>query len=275
MKSLLLLVAAAVALFAVLHLADCADGDSVAITPPNVPASDSAMVFESGTERVAVIELFTSQGCSSCPPADTFLSKKIRDEDLWEKYVPIAWHVAYWDRLGWTDPFGSDHHTRRQYAHHKAGHVASVYTPGFVIDGKEWRGFFQRQDLPKASASSIAAPNLKATVEGKDVAVKVEWDAAVPASASGWTVHLAELGFGLTTQIPRGENSGRTLINDFVALDHQTMALESGRTEAAFAFAEPKEDAPAPSHRGLAIWLTKTGELTPRQATGGWLPAEK
>jgi hypothetical protein len=144
-----------------------------------------------------------------------------------------------------------------------------LYTPGFVIDGREWRGFFQRQDLPKASAASGAAPNLKATVEGKGVAVNVEWNGSAPASASGWTVHLAELGFGLKTEIPRGENSGRTLINDFVALDHQTRALESGKTDAAFTFSKPKQEAAVPSHRAVAIWLTKTGQLHPVQAAGG------
>ena len=275
MKTRLLLLTALVAAFAALHLNNGVDADSTAITPPNLPASDSPIVFESGTERVALVELFTSQGCSSCPPADTFLSRKIRDADLWKKYVPIAWHIDYWDRLGWPDPFGSEKHTRRQYAHRNAGHVASVYTPGFVIDGREWRGFFERQDLPKPSPATNPAPNLKAKVDGKSVAVEVVWTGTAPVRASGWSMHLVELGFGLKTAIPRGENSGRTLINDFVALDHRTKAVESTPTDATFTFSDSEEDTPAPSHRAIAIWLTKAGDLTPVQATGTWLPSEK
>lgn len=282
MKTPALHLAVGFSLFAAMSLANCADGDEQSvITPTALPKSDNPLVFESGHQRVSLVELFTSQGCSSCPPADAYLSKKITDSDLWKKYVPVAWHVDYWDRLGWPDPFASETFTQHQYAHREAGHVDSVYTPGFVIDGKEWRGFFQRQDIPESEpAGGNSIPNLKATVDGKSARVEILWDDSHPAPAEqqGWTLHLAELGFGLKTQVPRGENSGRTLVNDFVVLNYQAKtASDSGGDDdkhaANFTLTLPKQPAASAAHRALAVWLTgKDDALVPVQATGGWLP---
>src|SRR5437763_15009832 len=72
-------------------------------------------VLESGPQRAHLIELFTSQGCSSCPPAEAWLSKLKSEPRLWKEFVPIAFHVDYWDRLGWRDPFASKDWTARQY----------------------------------------------------------------------------------------------------------------------------------------------------------------
>src|SRR6476646_4780454 len=72
-------------------------------------------VFESGPQRIHLIELFTSQGCSSCPPAEAWLSKLKSEPRLWKDFVPIAFHVDYWDRLGWRDPFATKEWTARQY----------------------------------------------------------------------------------------------------------------------------------------------------------------
>src|SRR5437867_7110380 len=102
-------------------------------------------VFESGPQKVRLLELFTSQGCSSCPPAEAWLSQLKSNPRLWKNFVPLAFHVDYWDRLGWRDPFAAKEWTARQYQYSANWKSESVYTPGFVLRseerrvGKEWR----------------------------------------------------------------------------------------------------------------------------------------
>jgi hypothetical protein len=96
--------------------------------------------FDSGPQRVHLIELFTSQGCSSCPPAEAWLSKLKSEPGLWKNFVPLAFHVDYWDRLGWRDPFAMKEWTARQYQYSANWKSEGVYTPGFVLDGRELTG---------------------------------------------------------------------------------------------------------------------------------------
>ena len=93
-------------------------------------------VFETGPQKTHLIELFTSQGCSSCPPAEGWLSKLKSEPGLWKNFVPLAFHVDYWDRLGWRDPFAAKEWTARQYQYSTNWKSESVYTPGFVLDGR-------------------------------------------------------------------------------------------------------------------------------------------
>src|SRR5256886_7314986 len=85
------------------------------------------------------VELFTSEGCSSCPPADAWISQLKESPDLWKKIVPVVFHVDYWDNLGWRDRFAKPEFTERQRRYVAACRGDSVYTPGFVVNGREWR----------------------------------------------------------------------------------------------------------------------------------------
>src|ERR1700676_2382139 len=104
--------------------------------------------FESGPQRTHLLELFTSEGCSSCPPAEAWLSKLKNESRLWKDFVPLAFHVDYWDHLGWRDPFASKEWTARQYRYSSSWNGNSVYTPGFVLDGREW----QERTIPVSSS---------------------------------------------------------------------------------------------------------------------------
>ena len=94
--------------------------------------------FESPVEAVALVELFTSEGCNSCPPADAWFSSLAESEHLWSRYVPVAFHVTYWDSLGWRDRFAQKtFDARHATTALRAG--SPVYTPGVFVAGKEWR----------------------------------------------------------------------------------------------------------------------------------------
>ena len=97
------------------------------------------LAFQSGPKKVQLLELFTSEGCSSCPPAEASFSRLVNDPRLWHEFVPVAFHVDYWDGLGWKDPFASFEWTKRQQTYAEKWKAESVYTPAFVLDGREWR----------------------------------------------------------------------------------------------------------------------------------------
>lgn len=102
-------------------------------------------LYESADEQVSILELYTSHGCSSCPPADAWLSKLVDRPGLWDEFIPLAFHVDYWNDLGWPDRFASKTFTDRQREYARQGYLSSVYTPGFVLRGDEWRGWFMRR----------------------------------------------------------------------------------------------------------------------------------
>ncbi len=118
--------------------------------PAPLPAADVAL--ESGPMKTHLLELFTSEGCSSCPPAEAWLSKLKDDAGLWRDFVPLAFHVDYWDRPGWRDPFASKVWTARQYEYSARWKSSNVYTPGFVLDGREWRN-----NAPHSNRSAISS----------------------------------------------------------------------------------------------------------------------
>ncbi|MBV9391233.1 MAG: DUF1223 domain-containing protein, partial [Verrucomicrobia bacterium] len=113
-----------------------------------VSGARGGAVFESGPDKVVLVELFTSEGCSSCPPAEAWLNHLTNDARLWRKVVPVSFHVDYWDSLGWKDPLAKKQFTIRQQQYAEAWRISSVYTPGFAINGEEWKGWFDGESLP-------------------------------------------------------------------------------------------------------------------------------
>jgi hypothetical protein len=210
--------------------------------------------FESAPTRTHLIELFTSQGCSSCPPAEAWLSKLKNEPRLWKDFVPLAFHVDYWDRLGWRDPFAAKEWTARQYQYSANWNSESVYTPGFVLDGREWMG----RSVPAAATEKSGV--LKLSIKDQKIAAEF-----VPADAAIKDVdlHVATLGFDLTTKVNAGENSGRNLKQDFVVLSLANEKMPSGKSEIPF-----KSD---PRSGAIAAWITAPNQVEPIQAVGGWL----
>ena len=228
------------------------------------PASTpQATIFESGETQSTLVELFTSEGCSSCPPAEKWLSALKSNHDLWKKIVPVAFHVDYWDHLGWRDRFANPEFTSRQQRYAAAWGGDSVYTPGFVVNGKEWRSWFVGNVIP-ASSTKVGLFRLSLGGGGK-LSARYVPEAKQPGRLA---LNVALLGNDLDSDVKRGENSGRKLRHDFVVLDlvKVDMANESNAWTASIVLPMiTRDDKPS----ALAAWITENE--TPIQATGGWL----
>ena len=105
-----------------------------------------------------VLELFTSQGCSSCPPADRLLSKLGSDPKLAGRVIPLAFHVDYWDYIGWHDPFDAPRWSQRQQAYARAFHSNRIYTPQLVVDGHSECVGSEESEVLRRVRDALAAP---------------------------------------------------------------------------------------------------------------------
>jgi hypothetical protein len=167
-----------------------------------------------------VVELFTSQGCSSCPPADAFLTDLARQRG---DVLPLAFHVTYWDSLGWKDPYSLDAATarQRQYARHLGDD--GVYTPQMVVDGTT--GFVGSSRSQGLSAISSAPPKpvpVSLDRDGQNLLIKV--------GAGSGQAEVLLIGFDPAheTQIGRGENSGRKLLESNIVRSLTPIATWTG-----------------------------------------------
>ena len=234
-------------------------------------AQSAAVTFQSAETKTALLELYTSEGCSSCPPAETRLSRLKVDPALWRDVVPVAFHVDYWDHLGWHDPWSAKVFSDRQRSLAESWNAPSVYTPGFVLNGKEWRDWSGFRTLPplrkeKAGVLKVSSTNSPC------------WQVSfVPAAGlqQRYEVFAALLGSGLSSDVKAGENKGRKLTHDFVALsfEKKTLSLIDNHLQGEFVLSpkgKTKDDRLA-----LAVWVTRAGRLEPLQATGGWLEKSK
>ncbi len=175
-------------------------------------ASAATCRADTGAARNVLLELYTSEGCDSCPPADRRLSGFKDAREYAGRLVPLAFHVDYWDRLGWADRFASPQYTQRQYAMATLARSRSVYTPQFLRNGRDWRGGGSPLD-----ASIEARPGARIAVElriapGTRVTVSGEVAATAPA-AEAW---LALYENNLDSAVSAGENSGKRLRHDYV-----------------------------------------------------------
>jgi hypothetical protein len=154
--------------------------------------------------RAAVVELFTSQGCSSCPPAEAYIGELAQQKDV----LALSFHVDYWDDLGWKDPFSSKISTERQSAYSNALGRSSVYTPEVVIDGKDDYVGTDRRNIGKALAAARSGVRIGISLGEEDVVV----DLGAQEKAAPSEVFLVTYLHKATSSIGRGENAGRTLV---------------------------------------------------------------
>lgn len=159
-------------------------------------------------EHPVVVELYTSQGCSSCPPADAYFGKELVGRD---DIIALALHVDYWDYIGWKDDFANPAYTKRQRGYAQAAQKRSIYTPQMVIGGVEHvvgnRPADVRKNLAKHSAA-VSKIDLDVTRNGDRLTIKLDSESN---QRDPMVVQLVRYSKKETRDIRRGENAGRTL----------------------------------------------------------------
>ena len=188
---------------------------------------------KSGPNTAALVELYTSEGCSSCPPADRWLSGLSTHGYVPGRVVPLALHVDYWDYIGWKDRFAKREFSLRQRKLTQLQRLALVYTPQVVLQGQDFRGWGTpafEQALAKINArparAEIALEILPAGPGTLSVRVRAAVLDAAQAEEAG--LYLATYENRLETRVSAGENRGRTLSHDHVVLEWQGPLAFSG-----------------------------------------------
>ena len=181
-------------------------------------------------ESPIVVELFTSQGCNSCPPADAFLGELAKRPDV----VALAMHVDYWDYIGWKDPFANRIYTERQRGYSSALSQRFVYTPQMVVDGRfqdvgsdraAITRLIDKARSERAKLPSVTIARADEAIEGPPTAVRVEGQ-GFRGTATIW---LALYDFEHRTDVLRGENGGRRLADYNVVREFRRVGTFDGR----------------------------------------------
>lgn len=227
-----------------------------------------SVVFESSEAQVGLLELYTSEGCSSCPPADRWLTTLQQHPGVWQNFIPIALHVDYWDYIGWNDRFASGTHSKRQRRYAAEQSLKAVYTPGFVYNGKEWRQWYsnRKAEFPTGDRPGV----MRLQVEGS--IAQVQFTPSNPAAVDETLrVNLALLGFGLETDVRAGENRGKKLPHNFVVLGMRQASIKGKEGNYNAELKLPRSDF-TPENTGVVAWLSSSQLQRPIQAVGGLLP---
>ncbi len=227
-------------------------GASASATAQAVAAAPSCSA-RSAALAPTVVELYTSEGCNSCPPADRWLSRLKAEPNA----VALAFHVDYWDRLGWKDRFASPAYTQRQAQQQPFSGARFSYTPQVTIDGAD------RPDWPRANVAARdrgAAPvQIALAGDGRRFTATVASPAGAPARlAAYWAVTEQ----GHVSAVKAGENEGVTLTHDFVVRQYQPVAAWDARAETATTLTFDNTVATDPAHPrqiNLVVVDAKTG----------------
>ncbi|MCP5285356.1 MAG: DUF1223 domain-containing protein [Burkholderiaceae bacterium] len=215
-------------------------------------ASAAACERRSPAKPPLVLELYTSEGCSSCPPADRWLSQlKGRDDVL-----PLAFHVGYWNRLGWVDRFATRETTDRQYQMAKVQGLPNVYTPQVLAQGRDWPTWHRDGALP--DVASTAPVTIVLRRDGARVTAEV----AAGAPATRWTGYWAVVEDGHRSRVTAGENRGENLVHDHVVRRYQPVAAWTGAQQMTLDLSPPDPQHP----RRVVFVVSDPATLRPVQA---------
>lgn len=235
-----------------------------------VAAAADDCTVKSGAQTIALVELFTSEGCSSCPPADRWISGFV-NHPRFERFVPLAFHVNYWDDLGWKDRFADQRYTERQRALAKAAGAKQVYTPQVTLQGRDaaWRNeaAFARQIATINAQPNRANLQLQPrSFPNGTIGAFVTANLVPPLNRDDVALIVALTQDGLSSKVTAGENNGEMLRHNFVVRDLQVLPL--GRTAGdsrlidGFYRFESKPDYDTAKMRAVAfVQNVKTGEV--------------
>ena len=232
-----------------------------------IPGYSEDLVFKNSRSNSTLVELYSSEGCSSCPPAETWVSGLKNSPALWTDLFPVVFHVDYWDGLGWPDRFAKAAYTQRQRNYAASLRQDSVYTPEFVTGGREWKTWFDGGRQPRANSPTTGELSLRVTPDRMQVSGSYLPDSR-DTNSSSYTLNVALLGVGIRSNVGAGENGGRELVHDFVVLDFKSVSLAKGQN---FQSDPINLKSSTDDHPGaLVAWLS-TQDGTIIQVAGGYL----
>jgi hypothetical protein len=191
------------------------------------PALAATCSAKSGAQTAALVELYTSEGCDSCPPADRWLSG-LKDKDAKSgRAVPLAMHVDYWDYIGWHDPYAQAQFSARQREQSAVNHERTIYTPQILVAGKDFRpGWFSvggesfDEDVARINLRDAGADiGLSLTGSSKELRLEANAKLRDAANSRDAALYLAVIENNLSSNVVAGENKGRLLKHDFVVRD--------------------------------------------------------
>ena len=198
---------------------------TVLVATAAVPAQAATCSAESPARRIALLELYTSEGCNSCPPTDRWVSGLPARGFSPSRVVTLAFHVDYWNYLGWPDPFASAHYSERQRIASRRNGARVVYTPQLLLNGTDYRratlldDFGDRLDVINRQ-SAPARISLQLQVKGSNgLDVRAHVDVADATARARAHAFLALYENNLSNQVTAGENRGKRLRHDFVVRD--------------------------------------------------------
>lgn len=217
--------------------------------------------FKSGVVNTKLLELYTSQGCSSCPPIEKWINSFDKKAPTFQKFIPIVFHVDYWDYLGWKDKFSKRKYSNRQRFIARRWNSKSIYTPGLVLNGQEFRANNKALLTPAQKAPRIQLNVRKIENDLFEAKLTVNKKNKLKFSHCVLMLHDFE------QQITEGENVGRKLHHDFVIIDWQQKGIENNVQ--AFKL-RIKKDFRNFKALSVAAWLEDQRGV-PVQAVGGYL----
>jgi hypothetical protein len=243
----------------------------IAIQTTNTAARGEFIAFTackaaSGTSITPVVELYTSEGCSSCPPADKWLNTlkgKPAAASVANPAVIQAFHVNYWDYIGWPDRFATPAHTKRQRQVSAWNKQNGIYTPQMVLNGGDWRGWggLGPFNIAVPASKTVATSSISLTQTGADQFEAVISPVAGANSPSGtWSAYWTITEHGHVTKVKAGENSGETLLHDFVVRQYTPVGEYSAASPQKLSL---RGVAATPGHErqvNLVVFDPKTGK---------------
>ncbi|BDT67846.1 hypothetical protein os1_20240 [Comamonadaceae bacterium OS-1] len=225
---------------------------ALSISTGAVFSSESMCTQASGKNRLPVVELYTSEGCSSCPPADQWLSQL-----KGQAAVVQAFHVGYWDQLGWVDRFATPAHTVRQRQVGTWNQQATIYTPQAVLNGEEWKrwgGTVADKDagpaLAQISLHQVGTDQFEAMVTPG------------PSAPGHWSAYWTVTENGHSSKVQAGENAGEFLQHDFVVRQYVVAGVyaSDARAPQKLAFRSIASSHDHPRRINLVVFDPQTGK---------------
>ena len=191
----------------------------------------------------AVVELFTSQGCSSCPPADALLTSLAEEGDV----IALAYHVDYWDYVGWQDTFGSEDYSDRQRAYAKSWGSSRIYTPQMVVNGKKAVVGSRRSEVHSALDQASMPLDVELTNQGDMLRIAIEPDASLDDAVVWLVTYLDRADVAIET----GDNAGKSMVYTQVVTGRQMLGMWEAQTGAQIKL--PLEELRGDANGGFAV----------------------